>query len=204
VTKAEKTRQFIIEQTAPVFNRKGFAGTSISDLTETTGLTKGALYGHFENKDQIASEAFQYAVNKVRQLVRDRIRHADSYKSQLLSLIGFYSEYVFSPPVAGGCPLLNASVEVDDDHPSMRSVVVNELTQTVLFIQSLIDSGIKTGEFSRQVNSRQLAYTLFCMIEGAIMFSRAEQSREPMDIISKHCTHLLNQISNHNTNEQTT
>ena len=196
VTKAEKTRQFLIDQTAPIFNRKGFAGTSMIDLTESTGLTKGALYGHFENKDQIAREAFQYAVDKMRQNVRSRLSGKSSNKDQLISLVEFFSECVFTPPVGGGCPLLNASIEVDDEHLSMRRVVVKELMQTVSFIESLIDKGIDAGEFKPNINARQMAYTFFCMIEGAIMFSRVEQSREPMDIIVDHCKLLLDQISN--------
>lgn len=48
--KSERTRQFIIEKVAPIFNRKGYAGTSLSDLTEATGLTKGAIYGNFKKQ----------------------------------------------------------------------------------------------------------------------------------------------------------
>jgi len=53
-TKAERTSAFIIERVAPVFNKHGYIGTSMSDLTEATGLTKGALYGNFENKEALA------------------------------------------------------------------------------------------------------------------------------------------------------
>ncbi len=53
LSKSEKTKAFIIEKAAPVFNTKGYAGTSLSDLTAATGLTKGAIYGHFENKDAV-------------------------------------------------------------------------------------------------------------------------------------------------------
>jgi AcrR family transcriptional regulator len=195
VTKAEKTREFIIAQTAPLFNCKGFAGTSLSDLTRTTGLTKGAIYGNFSGKEEIATEAFRYAMKKVRQLVRKKLAFSITFKSQLLSLLDFYSEYVFNPPVAGGCPLLNAAVEVDDDHASMRRVVVKELMQTVNFIDGLLEQGVRAGEFRRNVKTKELAYTFFCTIEGAVMFSRAENSREPMDIVIRHCRKLLDQIS---------
>ena len=57
MTKSERTRLFIVEKTAPLFNTKGFDGTTLSDLSEATGLTKGALYGNFADKDEIAVEA---------------------------------------------------------------------------------------------------------------------------------------------------
>ena len=59
-TKAERTTQYIIETVAPIFNKLGYVGTSMSDLTEATGLTKGALYGNFENKEALAMSAFEY------------------------------------------------------------------------------------------------------------------------------------------------
>jgi AcrR family transcriptional regulator len=195
VTKAEKTRQYIIEQTAPLFNRKGFAGTTLSDLTETTGLTKGALYGNFSDKEEIAMEAFRHAMRKVREMVTQKLDGARTFKGQLNALLDFYSAYVFDPPVAGGCPLLNAAVETDDDHTSMRRVVVKELMQTVNFIESLLEKGVQEGEFKSNIKAKELAYTFFCSIEGAIMFSRVERSREPMDIIIKHCKKILDQIS---------
>ena len=69
--KAERTRQSIIEKTAVLFNTKGFEGTTLQDLTACTGLTKGALYGNFKDKEEIATEAFRYAVLKSRQALRD-------------------------------------------------------------------------------------------------------------------------------------
>ncbi len=49
-TKSDRTKQFILEKVAPVFNKNGYFGTSMSDITEATGLTKGAIYGNFKNK----------------------------------------------------------------------------------------------------------------------------------------------------------
>ena len=50
-TKAEQTSEFIIQKVAPIFNKHGYYGTSMSDLTQATGLTKGAIYGNFKNKE---------------------------------------------------------------------------------------------------------------------------------------------------------
>jgi AcrR family transcriptional regulator len=195
VTKAEQTRQYIIEKTAPLFNKKGFDGTSLSDLTEATGLTKGALYGNFRDKEEIGDAAFRYSINKVRSIIRSKVDAAKTCKDQLLAVIEFYADYVFDPPVPGGCPILNTAVEADDHHTSMRKVVTQELLNTVNFIADLFVKGIASGEFRKDINPRELAYSFFCAIEGALMFSRVERSREPMDIIVDHCKKVLEQIS---------
>src|SRR6185295_10429149 len=111
--KATLTRQFIIGKSAPVFNTKGYDGTTLNDLTEATGLTKGSLYGNFENKEEIAIAVFQYSMEKVREAARAKMEKARSSKEKLTALLDFYSQYVFGSPIPGGCPLMNNAVEAD-------------------------------------------------------------------------------------------
>jgi AcrR family transcriptional regulator len=196
MTKGERTRQHIIEKTAPLFNTRGFDGTSLADLTEATGLTKGALYGNFPDKESLAQEAFRYSIGKVREMVRQELDGVTTYRKRLESVFDFFARYVTDPPVPGGCPLLNTAIEADDHHTSMRKIVARELIITIDFLESLLKGGVKSGEFRKGIEARAMAYTFFCSIEGALMFSRAERSREPMDIIVKHCKTILNQISN--------
>ncbi len=195
MTKSERTRQFIIEKTAPLFNTKGYDGTSMSDLMNATGLTKGSLYGNFEDKEDISVEAFRYSMRKVREMVQQEMDGILTYKKQLAALCDFYARYVFDPPVPGGCPLLNTAIEADDHRISMRKVVTKEIMATVDFISNLLRQGVEAGEFKKGIKTNEIAYTFFCSIEGAIMFSRVERSREPIDIIVKHCKSILDQIS---------
>ena len=61
LSKSAQTKQFIIEKAAPIFNKKGFAATSMNDILEATGLAKGGVYGNFTSKEEIALLAFEYA-----------------------------------------------------------------------------------------------------------------------------------------------
>ncbi len=195
MTKADQTRQYIIEKTAPLFNRKGFDGTSLSDLTTVTGLTKGALYGNFEDKDEIAREAFQFAMAKVKRLARQRVGEKTTFREKLSALLGFYAQYVKNPPVPGGCPMLNTAVEADDHRVSMRKVVARELEDTITFIAGLIRGGMAAGEFRKDIKPKELAYTFFCSVEGALMFSRVARSSEAMEMVVRHCRNILKEIS---------
>jgi len=63
MSKAQETKMRIIEQAAALFNQQGYAGSSMSDLMR--GLQKGGIYNHFRSKDELALEAFDFAVNRV-------------------------------------------------------------------------------------------------------------------------------------------
>ncbi len=60
--KGELTRERIIAEAAPIFNQRGFAGSSMQDVMEATGLENGGLYRHFRSKEELAVESFRYAL----------------------------------------------------------------------------------------------------------------------------------------------
>jgi len=85
MTKAERTRQFIIEQAAPIFNKKGIAGTAISDIMEATKLAKGGVYGNFESKDEICLEAFSYLTKSLSTAINQSMEGKASAKEKLFA-----------------------------------------------------------------------------------------------------------------------
>jgi TetR/AcrR family transcriptional repressor of nem operon len=195
VTKGERTRQQIIEATAPIFNIKGYEGTSMADLCEATGLTKGAIYGSFENKEELSKAAFYYTIRQMRWHGNQRLNVRTTYKDKLIALLEFFTAYVLHPPVPGGCPLLNTAVEADDHRIWMKKIVADELQNSITHMTQLIDLGIKAGEFKAEIKSRDLALFFFCAIEGAIMFSRVSSSEEAMKAVVRNIKEIIDRYS---------
>ena len=61
-TKGERTREGIVAAAAPLFNQRGYAASSMSDVMAATGLEKGGIYRHFESKDELALAAFDHTL----------------------------------------------------------------------------------------------------------------------------------------------
>jgi len=72
-TKGTRTRQLIIDKSLQLFSVKGYYHTSISNIQEATGLTKGGLYGHFESKEAIWYAVYDEAVKRWHQVVFERV-----------------------------------------------------------------------------------------------------------------------------------
>ena len=53
-------------------------------MTEATGLTKGSIYGNFENKEEVALAVFDYNYGKVNQLIQQRIQREETYYDKLM------------------------------------------------------------------------------------------------------------------------
>lgn len=173
MSKAERTKQFIIEQTAPLFNMKGYSGTSMSDITEATGLTKGSIYGNFENKDEVALAAFKYNVKKLQDAFAQEIEKQNTFKGKLLVYPRLYSNYLDLRVTKGGCPILNTATEADDTHPILRKSVEKIILFWKRKLIQFIEQGILLGEFkAKEINPERTALTIIALIEGGVMISK--------------------------------
>src|SRR4051794_36445913 len=121
MSKGTQTRQRIIARAAPIFNVHGFAGTSMGQLTEATGLEKGGIYNHFASKEALALEAFDYAVGLTAQRFATALEGKERAIDRLLAIVGVLEHYVDNPNLPGGCPILNTAIESDDAYPTLRA-----------------------------------------------------------------------------------
>lgn len=189
LSKAEKTRQFIIEKTAPVFNVKGYAGTSLSDLTDVTGLTKGSIYGNFENKDEVALAAFDYNHQKVTDYIKSRILATENSIERLLVYPAFYRNYLKVPFLQAGCPILNTATEADDTHTALKERAAEALSFWKKAIENQVKRGMARKEIKKDTDPAEVAVVMISMIEGAFMQAkvtgRATELKMAMDYLEK-------------------
>ncbi|MGD9558569.1 MAG: TetR/AcrR family transcriptional regulator [Mangrovibacterium sp.] len=182
VTKAERTRQFIIEKAAPIINRKGMAGTSMSDIMDATHVAKGCLYGNFENKEEICLEAFQFLVREFVGGAERQMKRHSSAKDKLFAFLDYFKDDRFRAE-NGGCPLLNFGVEADDTNPKMREEVRSAIEGTQSMLKRLIEKGIEAGEFKPDISPDVMAVKIHIMLEGASLVGRIQNRSDVFDMI---------------------
>ena len=172
LTKAEKTTQFIIETVAPIFNQNGYAGTSMSDITKATRLTKGAIYGNFENKEELALAAFKYNVNRLLSEVENHINQGNTPLEKLFKLTDFYRNYYDFSKEVGGCPVLNVGIDANNQNPVLLEKVEKVITKMQEFIENLINAGKESGEIKRTIISKTYAKRFYSLLQGAVFMSQ--------------------------------
>lgn len=194
LTKAKKTRQFIVKKAAVLFNQQGFAGTSLQDIMKATGLTKGGLYGNFKSKEEIAVAAFEFAVYIVKKEVAKRTHVIENRVDKLKGVVYFYKENVFTPPVEGGCPILNTSIEADDNNPVLREKAVEALDYWQQRIVITIKEGIARKEIKPEVDATEFAQLFISTLEGGIMMSRIYKNQKYFNSTSKQLLKMIEEI----------
>lgn len=194
MTKAEKTRQFIIEKTAPLFNKNGYAGTSLSDITQATGLTKGSIYGNFENKDAVAIAAFEYNHSKISGLVAAKVAESKSAVDKLKAYTIAFGELYKSPTLQYGCPILNTATEADDTHAELRIKVVKAIDKWYNGIEKIIKEGQENKELKKKLNTREFAGAFIATIEGGVMLWKVTGKSEGLQAALKQARKMIAEI----------
>jgi len=178
MSKGDRTRRRIIAEAAPLFNQKGFAGCSMQDVMEATGLEKGGLYRHFQSKEELAAAVFRYSRDRVLQA---RSEGLDKVEGAGARLKWYIHRFVETPgPVAGGCPIFNTAVDADDGNPTLRKLVRGALLKWKRQIAGIIEEGVERGEIRQEVRPGQMAESMIAALEGGIVLSRMEGSRDPL------------------------
>lgn len=195
-SKSERTRQFIIEQTASIFNAKGYAGTSLSDLTEATGLTKGSIYGNFDNKDDVAIAAFVYNFGRVTAYLKEKMAAHENAVDRLLIYPKVYSDFLKIPFLKAGCPLLNTAIEADDTHPRLREHAIQALHFWKTSIENQIKRGIKRKEIREDVVPSEMAVVIMSIIEGAIMQAKLTGRPTDLKVAMRYLEKIITEIKN--------
>lgn len=177
-TKAERTTAYIIETVAPIFNKLGYIGTSMSDLTEATGLTKGALYGNFENKEALALAAFEYNRGKLLSSVEQYLNIEGTSLEKIFNLLKFYRNYDVYTVDMGGCPILNVGVDAQHNNTLLAAAAKETIKEIEGKIALVLENGINGNQLNLPVTPLQFAKQLFTMLQGAIAMSTITRDRK--------------------------
>ena len=193
MTKGERTRQHIIQAAAPIFNQRGFNGCSLSEIMEATGLEKGGIYRHFENKEALAEEVLRSSLQQAVRLHTPDLTRFETAREKILFVI---DHFVSAPStIPGGCPLMNAAVDSDDGSVPLRRLVKRAFADWRIRVTDLLEEGVHNGEFSSAATPIQLADTIIASLEGAQVMSRVQGSAEPLKNVQAVLHVLVDSIS---------
>lgn len=194
LSKAERTRKLIVEKAATLFNQKGFAGTSMKDIMDATKLSKGGLYGNFKNKEEIAVAAFEAAVQLVNNNVRERTKVIENPLDKLKSVVYFYKERILNPPVEGGCPIQNTSVDADDNNPALRSKVIASLDNWQAGIVRILQKGMKNNQVRLDIDAKEFAIHFIALLEGGIMMAQLYKDVQYFDVVARQLVRMIEKL----------
>ena len=190
----EATKESILKESGILFNTLGYRSTSISNITDATGLTKGAIYRHFGSKDELEIQTLTHLSELMNEKLRDKIKTQDTAGKKLRVVFRFFESYISNPPFEGGCPLLNAAIEADDSHPPLRKAALKILNGLRGSIVSILEKGIHYKQIKKGIDKEMYAALIIASLEGAIMMSKLQGNDDDLKRIVRHLEKQLVEI----------
>ncbi|WP_413512023.1 TetR/AcrR family transcriptional regulator [Myroides odoratus] len=184
LTKAERTKQFILDTAAPLYNQKGISGVNVDDVLAATKLTKGCLYSHFENKEDLTEQVIDLLLKRVTEKLKAEISKGKTAKSKIFHLLDFHKNPI-ETFVSGGCPIFNTAVDADDNHPLLKEKVAAVFRAGQENLVNILKEGIQAGEFTDKLDPIVFAFKLIACLEGGMVMCRVMNTTKPMHNLIK-------------------
>jgi TetR/AcrR family transcriptional regulator, transcriptional repressor for nem operon len=181
--KGKRTRKRIIAKAAALFNRKGFGGCSMQDISAATGLEKGSLYTHFRTKEELAAEAFDYAWSET---CAASVGNLGDVSNSVDKLKLHIDNVATKPSFAGGCPMLNTALDSDDGNLTLRRRAESAIRGWVGLLAGLVRDGQLKKEIRSSVDPEGLATLIISLLEGASASAKLQRSPLAMKLASQH------------------
>lgn len=175
----QQTRQHILEVTADLIHKHGYKGLRVDEVVENAGLTKGAIYHHFPNK-----QALGYAV--VDELFhKEFLDHLNSLKETsdkplevIIKFFGPVGDGMCEADLEVGCPLTNLGQEMAYEDEGFRTRINNIFDNWSNVIAELLQQGIEQGSVKADIDPLVTARFLVSSFQGILCSSKCTKDMQ--------------------------
>ncbi|MGW5115019.1 ScbR family autoregulator-binding transcription factor [Streptomyces noursei] len=167
--RAIRTREMILQAAGGLFDERGYAGTTVADITERAGVTKGALYHHFSDKKALGTAVFKAQMEGMTSVPSHRL------KLQELVDTGYFLAYQLrtDPIQRGASTLAMEQGPVDFDRMSSMDLWID-------FVTSILTAAQEHGELLDYVDIPRVAWLFVGGFAGIQNMSNAYTKRQDL------------------------
>jgi AcrR family transcriptional regulator len=163
----EERRQEILDAVLRCFSRTGYNGTSMDDVVEESGLSKGTLYWHFKNKRELFMAAFDRVINRMLEPFM-QLFEADVPVIERLKLFEQSSSHMINAEQELATMPMNFLLEIWQDEEFVRHYL-NMLEEFVDNVREMIREGIENGEL-REVDVEGVTWGIMALYDGIFLY----------------------------------
>ncbi len=176
------TRQKLLDAAQELMLAKGYTATSVDEICEAAGLTKGSFFHYFEGKEhlgQVLAERF-YAAHRQRFESAPFHRMKDP-RDRVFGRIDFLIELSRSPRAVKACLLGNFVQELSATHPKIRTVCATCFDDAAQSFKRDLDEAKAKYAPRARWSTRSLAEHLTAVVQGAFILAKARQDPKAVE-----------------------
>jgi TetR/AcrR family transcriptional repressor of nem operon len=175
-------RDQILSSGLRVVHERGFAGASVRDIVRAAGVPQGSFSNHFVSKEQFGVEILNLYFKQTQEIIQRTLRNEEL---KPLERIRAYVEEVdhllLKKDEWNGCLMGNLSLESGGQTPLIQRRLAEIFGEVQKEFGICINAAMKAKELPASTNAMDLGTFIHSSLEGALLQSRAEQTRVAMD-----------------------
>jgi len=174
----DATRQKLLERAFEEIHRHGFRSASLDSILEDAGVTKGALYHHFENKAELGYAVVEEVVRPWMEETWRPVIEADNPIDAAIATIRERLKARTAMALTLGCPFNNLTQEmsgIDEGFRARLSAILHDWREATA---AALRRGQDNGTVCADVDARAAAAFVISSIEGCVGMAKASQSKE--------------------------
>jgi len=176
--KGAQTRQNIIKKSLRLFCVKGYYNTSINDILQATGLTKGGLYGHFPSKEDIWYAVYDEALTIWKAIVFLGINPGSKPLERIQTFIeNDIRNKLGNNVFEGGCFFHSMLVELSGQSDAMSDRLLQGFNQLAGLLCAWLEQADQQGMLKADLNFKEIANYIIISLNGAAALYAS--SRDP-------------------------
>ena len=174
-------KEQIVNASLSLLHSKGFNATSVQDITDAAGVPKGSFYNHFASKEALGMEVLQRYGERAAEAASMLLDHSKPPLARIQQYVDRLIEGNAAFDYNCGCMLGNFSNELSAQVPGMRPLLQETFSNWCATLATTIAEGQQDGSIGNTQPADELAAFVIDAWQGAVLRSKAEHSREPLD-----------------------
>ncbi len=158
MSKGAETRAAILGQAISMASVYGLDGLTIGRLATQSGMSKSGLFGHFGSKEALQFAVLETVVEEFKLKVIHPAAKERTGEARLRTLFSAWMDWTSADEQTGGCPLMGASVELDDRPGELRDFLAEQQIEWLDCIRRMAQKAVSEGTFQTGLDTRQFAF----------------------------------------------
>lgn len=189
----DQTKERIAEKARIIFEQKGYAGTSMEDIREASQISKGSIYYHFKNKEELFLYVVEQSSEQWRAMWEEQAKKVTTASEKLYLLAEYYASDM-QKPLSLTVPEYMASENID------YKMLIELIQPEYQIFYQIIQEGISSNEFKSDRSTEDLAYILYSTLTGLSITQFAGYTNEQFLMLYRSAIDIFLQgISNQRT-----
>jgi TetR/AcrR family transcriptional regulator, transcriptional repressor for nem operon len=189
-------RTRLLDAARDVIRAQGFAASSIDDLCKAAGVTKGAFFHHFENKEALGVAAAQHWAQTTSAFFETAPYHdLEDPLERLLGYVEFRKSIIEGDPAEFTCLVGTMTQEIFGSHPAIREACAASIFGHAQTLEPDIAEAMKTRCIEADWTPASLARHTQAVLQGAFILAKATGERavalESVDHLKRYLTLLF-------------